>query len=178
MWPRQLPSPSILASSRPISKNLSRRYSARCCSPKGLAGIEQMRMCSSVIASAMTSKKSTAFATSRDISKSRMVWEGEIFRVEGIFRRVDLSFRSLRLGSWAFGLCWRKLRDPRPKTLQQFPYLFFLQHGGRSLCVFVDAIHTIIVCFKPPLLKPVDHIGLAAHWSNLNHLFQPKLTRW
>ena len=38
-------------------ENFSLRYSARSCSPKGLAGIEQMRMCSSVIASALVSKK-------------------------------------------------------------------------------------------------------------------------
>src|SRR5258705_1835318 len=128
MWPRQLPSPSILASSRPISKNLSRRYSARCCSPKGLAGIEQMRMCSSVIASAMTSKKLKAFATSRDISKSRMVWDGEIFRVEGMFRRVDLSFRSLvlRLGSSVFVRGNSETQDQRPKTEDQRHYSSFL----------------------------------------------------
>src|SRR5258705_10505486 len=128
MWPRQLPSPSILASSRPISKNLSRRYSARCCSPKGLAGIEQMRMCSSVIASAMTSKKSKAFATSRELIKSRMVWEGEIFRVEGIFRWVDRELQVFGLGPSVFVRGNSKTQNPRPKTLQQFPYLFFLEN--------------------------------------------------
>ena len=80
--PRQLPSSSISTSVRPSSENFSLRYSARCRSPNGLAGIEQIRICSSVIAFALVSKKPKACVTSRDDSKDCAVTDGEVFNAE------------------------------------------------------------------------------------------------
>src|SRR5213075_360411 len=81
---RQLPSSSISTPVRSISKNFLRRYSARSCSLNGLAGTEQMRICSSVIASAFVSNHCSARATSGDESNWLMVKDGEVFSADDI----------------------------------------------------------------------------------------------
>src|SRR5215470_3425240 len=90
----------------PSSRNLSRRYSARCCSPNGLDGTEQMRMCSSVNSSAAASKNLKASLNSGEASKFRKLFFGAVFREELIqgAELVVVYTLYLVLCTWCFVL--------------------------------------------------------------------------
>src|SRR4030095_3194058 len=77
----------MLTSDNPMSMNLSRKYSARFCSPNGLAGIEQISICCSVISSAWSSKNRNASRTVDLSTRSWIICAGEIFSAE-----VDIIF--------------------------------------------------------------------------------------
>ncbi len=42
--------------------------------------------------------------------------------------------------------------------------------------MFVDAIDSTFLRSDPTFLEPVNHIRLAAHWTDLDHLLETKLT--
>src|SRR6185295_15412493 len=44
--------------------------------------------------------------------------------------------------------------------------------------MFVDAVDAILARFQSAFFEPVNNVGFATHWPNLDHLFQPKLSRW
>ena len=70
---------------------------------------------------------------------------------------------------------WASKLPPKggtPKLSHQFPQFFFTQNSGRLLRSIVDAIDPVLARFNAATFKPENHIGFAAHWTNLDDLLQ------
>src|SRR5437870_9393296 len=70
---------------------------------------------------------------------------------------------------------WASRLPPKggtPKLSHQFPQFFFTQNSRCLLRSIVNAINSILAGFKAATFKPKDHVGFAAHWTNLDDLLQ------
>ena len=83
-----------------------------------------------------------------------------------VFARINI-FSSLRESS---------TQEACVPSLDQGQQFFFTQNAGGLLGPIVNAIDALITRFDTASLEPEDHVRLAAHRPNIDHLLQTELS--